>query len=139
MARLTALGLVTKWVVVPAVLAATGYYLIGPKVGGDIVKRARTVLGGVAKAPPKATASKTIAEEITPNGSGNAGASLDGPPPPEVKVTVRPLGEARMSSADPEPKPRRRRRRRKKPATSESTPTPTQSPATTSDAPTADG
>ena len=34
--QLSGLGIFAKWLVVPAIMGATGYYLIGPRIGGEI-------------------------------------------------------------------------------------------------------
>ncbi|CAN5379936.1 hypothetical protein BH11ARM2_BH11ARM2_03170 [soil metagenome] len=115
---MTRLGRLIKFVAVPGALAALGYFYIGPKLGGDIVQKARTVIGGIARAP-KHSASPTDAVPETSPPSPSPDTSLGGPPEPEVKVTVHPANQVKVappSVTEPE-KPRRRRRRRRRSTT----------------------
>jgi hypothetical protein len=43
--ELTPLGKLFKWIVVPLIAATIGYVLIGPRIGGKIVKKMRTLPG----------------------------------------------------------------------------------------------
>lgn len=66
--KLTPLGIVVKWIVVPAALAALGYYVVGPRLGEQPVK---------AKAPEAAPKGQVRSQEIKAK-------------PPEVEVASEP-------------------------------------------------
>lgn len=122
---MTLLARMIKFVVVPGALAAVGYFALGPRLGGEIVQKARTVMGDIARAPKSADPTAALG---TPK---NAGTSLDGPPEPEVKVTVRPYSAVKLSAPSEEdaPKPKKRRRRRRRTSTPSSTPSTPTAPA----------
>jgi hypothetical protein len=95
--RLTPLGFVLKWIVVPVSLGAIGYFLVGPRVEipKDIEDKVRKVAGnpGTLEAD---NPEETQAEEDKPEKTFSA---------PEVDVTVTALNNR--------PKPKRKKRRRR--------------------------
>jgi hypothetical protein len=59
--RLTPLGLILKWVVVPVAIALIGYLLIGPNLGKDVLKR----LPGMGSNKP---AGPSVEVDVKPSG-----------------------------------------------------------------------
>jgi hypothetical protein len=98
--RLTPLGMLIKWFIVPLVLCAIGYFLVGPrveeKVPTDVKDNLRKVAGTVD--------SKNEPETDKPKKSYAA---------PEVDVTV-----TALNTRQEKPKKKRRRRTRTTPKTS---------------------
>ena len=92
--RLTPLGMLIKWFIVPLVLCAIGYFLVGPrveeKVPNDVKDNLRKVAGTVD--------SQKTADSDNPKKSYAA---------PEVDVTV-----TALNSRQDKPKKKRRRRSR---------------------------
>lgn len=121
--RPSPLGWLTKFVVAPVSLAALGYYVIGPRVGGELKDPSKIPgLGGglVAQnkpAPKPQPASNqqfqrgpypSTEAETTPAPTTGGGPQVD----VEVHSTV---DEPRLAPVE-EPKPKPRRKRKKKPA-----------------------
>src|SRR3954465_4174706 len=100
---LNGLGLVAKWLVVPAALAAVGYFIVGPHIGPSIVPK-----GTTPTAPPVTSTDQSAdtasGDTDTPNYSA-----------PDVVVSSQQLGgsrsrRARSLDADGTQRPRRHRR-----------------------------
>lgn len=112
--RPSPLGWLTKFVVAPVSLAAIGYYVVGPRVGGDLKAAAKVpglnqLVAKGAPAPPKPAEpgpqyqrgpDPTPVQDLTTHAGG-----------PQVDVDVRPSVEAPVE--EPKPKPRRKRRKPK--------------------------
>ena len=97
------LGKAVKWLIVPAVCGAIGYYLIGPRVKDKLPESVRAKVTEAASSTGLTT---SRAPQIAPDEGG--------PKPtfnaPEIDVTVTKLGS-------PNDRPKRKKRRRKKPTT----------------------
>lgn len=97
------LGKAVKWLIVPAVCGAIGYYLIGPRVKDKLPESVREKVTEAASSTGLTT---SRAPQIAPDEGG--------PKPtfnaPEIDVTVTKLGS-------PNDRPKRKKRRRKKPTT----------------------
>lgn len=65
------LGKLFKWLVIPAIIAAIGYYIVGPSLGADVLKK----VPAIEKILPQE------ATKETPEPSDEA---------PEVEISVRP-------------------------------------------------
>lgn len=109
--RLSPLGIVTKWLLVPGILAVVGYFIIGPRIGDKVLP------GGLKKQlEPVATTGTQTASVTEPVKTFTA---------PEVDVSVTP-------AANTQPKKKKRRRKKKKPPVTVTAP---ETPATTPDTP----
>ena len=103
--RLSPLGQIVKWLVVPALLAATGYYFVGPRVTDklppEIKERVQAATAGNGR----------LSTSTSPESATNGDPLTSGKPfaAPEVDVTVSQLGNPEK------PKKKKRRRRRKPP------------------------
>ncbi len=111
--ELTPFGKLSKWLMVPGVLAAAGYFLVGPAIGKDALKKIK-VPAGVQKIVQEA-----VAPEQKPKDDEAAVPRASSGPEVEVAVTsTRPVGETRVVRREPEreeaPKPRKKRRQKKK-------------------------
>ena len=94
--RLSPLGIIAKWFLVPGILAATGYFIIGPRVGDKVIpKDIKDRLPTVAGNP---------ASQSAQNESGQQGSTPKTFAAPEVDVSVTPV----------KTQPKRKRHRRKK-------------------------
>lgn len=99
--KLTPVGQIAKWIVLPAALAAAGYFLLGPRVG--------TVLPGT-------TARKTQAPLPSPEVEVEQQRTID---PPEVSVDSAPISQVQSSER------RSRRKKRRNAVTTTSAPSQT--------------
>lgn len=96
--RLSPLGIIAKWFLVPGILAATGYFIIGPRVGDKVIpKDIKDRLPAVAGNAPSQSAQNESGQQDTPKTFAA----------PEVDVSVTPVKT--------QPK-RKRHRRKRKPA-----------------------
>lgn len=108
--RLSPLGIFVKWLLVPASLAALGYFIIGPRVGDQVLspdakKKIQEVTGQPRPAPAgelNISNDEVLPDEDKPAKNYTA---------PDVEVTVNPIGNTERE------KPRRRRRKKKPPVT----------------------
>ncbi|MFI5384548.1 MAG: hypothetical protein ACHQ50_00340 [Fimbriimonadales bacterium] len=94
-----AVWMIVKWLVIPASLAAVGYYVIGPKIGK------------INSSPPDTTAEPAPVPAVTHQ--ADSGTTATSYPAPDVSVT-------RGATAEGSHKPRRHRR--PKPKTEEPKP-----------------
>jgi hypothetical protein len=128
-----------KWLVVPIAVAATGYFVVSPRIGGPVAERAAKKIkrSGIAQhiAPGTSTqaASNTgtgSGDDVIPNPDSNAApnaspAETSAPTGnvrgPQVSVAVTPVNSSRNqpdrtvdshSADEPEATPRRKRRHR---------------------------
>lgn len=119
MARLTPVGIFTKWILVPLLVAGFGYGVLGPRFGGKVAEKIKSTGVPLPAISNEKTGTKT---ETSPPAAKF--------PPPEVSVSARKVGSRpvampgeapKMSSTDgeEEPKPKRRRRKRRKSKTEE--------------------
>jgi hypothetical protein len=105
--RLTPLGILLKWIVVPASLGAIGYFLVGPRVDSQVPKEIKDRMLEVSRnTEPQTTASNDKPEEVDK--------PLHNFAEPEVDVSVTALNS--------KPKKQKRKRRRRKPPTATTTP-----------------
>jgi hypothetical protein len=119
--RLTPIGWIAKFIVVPAALGALGFYVIGPRIGA--IKPAAKVLPGLGgeSGTPAPTEPAVPSETKTPK--------LQDHPPDGVQVSVRPttgnapnLGQdsdadsGGDANSDNNPAPRTRRRSKASPS-----------------------
>ncbi|MGV3615649.1 MAG: hypothetical protein ACO1SV_09980 [Fimbriimonas sp.] len=132
--RPSPLGWLTKFVVVPAAVAALGYFVVGPRVGGKVTAPAPLASlrdQWVAKAEPKAKPPEDTAASAVTTSAPPVATSAG----PQVDVDVHPAVNrpALDTVAEEPPKPRRKKKRRKTtpPKPVESAPTETAVPATT--------
>lgn len=107
------LGALTQWILVPAALGATGYYLIAPQLSS---------IPPPIKPPEPASVAPEVTTESAPQPTGRSFA------PPEVEVST---SSSRRPSA--EDRPRRRRSTPRK-----ETPKPAEDPAPKAEPPAAD-
>ena len=125
------MGWLTKFVVVPACLAATGYYVVAPRVGGKLAESPK--LAGLRNdliARASGEAQNPVAPPVVPTPVVDSG--------PQVDVAVRPsTGPTVAVGAVEAPKPKKKRRRRKKPVIppAEATPPPATAPTVLEPAP----
>lgn len=112
------LGLLTKWLFVPAALAAAGYFVVGPRLGAAPEKVRKPVEGLVASVAdrlnPKAGQSAPVRQSATEPGPSSPGVGSGSKVEtksegPEVDVTV----DGRSTSGSPESHARRRPRHRR--------------------------
>ncbi|MBC8066175.1 MAG: hypothetical protein H7Y17_15190 [Chlorobia bacterium] len=96
--RLSPLGIVVKWIVVPISLAAIGYFLVGPRVESKVPQGVKDKVREVANGQ-EAPAEEPNAEEDKPARQFTE---------PEVDVTVTALNTR-------ENRPKKKRRKRRKP------------------------
>jgi hypothetical protein len=130
-----------KWLAVPIAVAATGYFVVGPRIGGPVAERAAKKIkrSGIAKhiAPatsPPATAGTgtgtSTGDDVIPNPDSNVApnaspAETSAPTGnargPQVSVAVTPVNSSRNqpdravdshSADEPDATPRRKRRHR---------------------------
>jgi hypothetical protein len=114
--KLTPVGWIAKFLLVPAACVALGYFVVGPRIGS--APRAKSATSETA-APADASQNDAPASAATPP----APEHKKTPPPPDVSVGVRPIdpdapnlgGDADVQTTDDpspgvdEPKPRQRR------------------------------
>jgi len=105
--RLTPLGIILKWIVVPASLGAIGYFLVGPRVESQVPKELKEkALEVVNSGKPTTTVSNSPAQEVEKPTRSFA--------EPEVDVSV--------TAINNRPKKTKRKRRRRKPPTESTAP-----------------
>lgn len=133
--ELTPFGKLTKWLLIPGVLAAAGYFVVGPAIGKDALKKIK-VPAGVQKIVQDA-----VAPDGKAKGEDNAPRTSSGP---EVEVAVTPTRSesgTRVAQREPEreeaPKPRRKRRKKKR-VTQPAAQKPTEAPPVQSEPPPVD-
>jgi len=104
---LSPLGKAVKWLIVPALCGAIGYYLIGPRVKDKLPESVKEKVTEAASRTGLTTsrAPQTAPDEGGPKPTFNA---------PEIDVTVTKLGS-------PNDRPKKKKRRKKKPTTESST------------------
>jgi len=97
------LGIITKWFLVPGLLAATGYFFIGPRVGDKVIpKNIKDRIPAVAGTP----GTQAVQNEKTDGGDDSTESTPKTFTAPQVDVSVSPIGNAT--------KPKKKRHRRKK-------------------------
>lgn len=122
-----------KYVLGPALAAALGFWLIGPRLAGDpkvqkLIKEKATEIASKSAEAQAVPSSESAPEESAPEGKAPVG------PAPQVTVGVKPVTEEIKPAATKSrsrPKRRRRRRRSTKPAESATTTPPAPAAATT--------
>ena len=100
--KLTPIGVLTKWVVVPVAVGLVGYYVIGPRIGGSVSKKAGASSdAGPVNVDPPSPAGTPVKKPV------------DEGPSVEVSVQKAPGGDG---NAPTESMPKPLHRKRRKPA-----------------------
>jgi len=105
--------LICKWILVPALLAILGYYVVGPRVGKSKVKPVSDQSAPAKDSEvPAVPHSEHSARSADPNPASPTASA------PDLDITVHKVARRASSTAetDPEVEPRKHHRRKAKPA-----------------------